>query len=273
MSCAEAEIVNESVKESLNYIKEQNPSFLPEAGIILGTGLGGLVNDVEIVCRLEYKNIPHFPVSTVESHSGALIFGKISGKNAVIMQGRFHFYEGYSMNEITYPVKIMQLLGIKTLLVSNVSGALNPAFGKGDLVIMSSHVNFLFDTPLNSIKRTNFNKKIYDEDLIRLAENTAIENNINIKKGVYISLQGSSIETRAEYRMIRKSGADVVGMSTIPEALFAAYHNIRVLGISIITDLGFPDSLKPAVVAEIIEAASEAESKLTLLTKKILEKI
>jgi len=138
---------------------------------------------------------------------------------------------------------------------------------------MSSHINFLFDTPLNSTKHASFNKKIYDEDLIRLAENTAIENNINVKKGVYISLQGSSAETRSEYRMIRKFGADMVGMSSIPEALFAAYNNIRVLGISIITDLGFPDSLKPAVVAEIIEAASAAEPKLSVLIKKILEKI
>ena len=258
--------------ESIDFILKTSGSFLPGTGIILGTGLGGLVKDVSVKYTIDYKQIPHFPVSTVESHHGNLIFGEISGKNVVIMQGRFHLYEGYSMDEVTYPVKIMNAMGIKTLLVSNACGGLNPVYRKGDLMIMLNHINFLFGTPFGN-NRSISNRTIYDPELISSAESAALENGINIRKGVYLALSGPCLETRSEYRMIGRYGADVVGMSTIPEALAAAEFGMRVLGLSIITDMGFPDTLKPAVLKEILEAAAEAEPKLTLLTKKILEKI
>jgi purine-nucleoside phosphorylase len=208
--------------ESVDYITKRTGGYYPEAGIILGTGLGGLVKDVDIKHKIDYNDIPYFPVSTVESHQGTLISGNISGKKAVIMQGRFHYYEGYSHEEITYPVRIMKRLGVKTLIVSNACGGLNPAYKKADLMIMTDHINFHFDTPLKDFKPGASNKKIYDKELIDLAEKAALDSGINILKGVYLSLHGPSLETKAEYRMIRKFGADVVGMSTIPEALAAA---------------------------------------------------
>ena len=259
--------------ESLEYINNKINSFKPQIGIILGTGLGGLVKDVDIQYGLAYGSIPHFPVSTVEFHHGNLIFGSISGKNAVIMQGRFHYYEGYSMEEVTYPIRVMHKLGADTLLVSNACGAVNPLFKRGDLMIMRDHINFLFDTPLKRNHLKSSNKQFYNRELINIAEATALENEISVRKGVYCSLTGPTLETRAEYRMVRKMGGDVVGMSTIPEALLSGFFGFRVLGFSIITDLGLPDSLKPAVIEEIIETAAQAEPKLTLLMKKIIEKL
>jgi purine-nucleoside phosphorylase len=259
--------------ESFEHIAKEASGFKPEIGIILGTGLGGLVKDLNTKLKINYKKIPHFPVSTVESHHGNLIFGEISGKQVIIMQGRFHYYEGYSHEEITYPVRIMKRLGVNTLLVSNACGGLNPVYKKADLMIMRDHINFHFDTPLKNMKRGVNNAPAYDRDLISLAEKVALENGINIRKGVYLSLHGPCLETRTEYRIIRKLGADVVGMSTIPEALYASYNGIRTLGLSIIPDMGLPDTLKPAVIEEILEAAAEAEPNLTLLTEKIIERI
>jgi purine-nucleoside phosphorylase len=267
------QIQSSYVNESFNYIHDEIGMFTPTLGIILGTGLGGLVRDVEIVSLLDYKSIPHFPISTVESHHGNLIFGHISGHKAVVMQGRFHYYEGYDLYEVTYPILIMRKLGIDTLLVSNACGALNPLYHRGDLMIMRDHINLLFDTPLKKYKLATANKIIYDKELINLAEKIAIEINIPVQKGVYCALRGPCLETRAEYRMVRKTGADVVGMSTIPEALLSSNIGLRILGFSIITDIGFPDSLQPAVIEEILETASEAEPKLTLLMKKIIENI
>lgn len=261
------------IEDSLAHIKEHVSSYSTGIGIILGTGLGGLVRDVSIKYKLDYKDIPHFPVSTVESHHGNLIFGEISGNKAVIMQGRFHYYEGYSLQEVTYPIRIMQRLGIHTLLVSNACGAVNPLYQRGDLMIMRDHINYLFDTPVKGINLKSGNKKIYDEDLIKTAESVAMENKIPVQKGVYCSLRGPCLETRSEYRMVRKMGADVVGMSTIPEALLSKSHGLRVLGFSIVTDVGFPDTLKPASIVEILETAAEAEPKLTLLMRKLIEKI
>ena len=267
-------MVNKShLDETIEFISSRTGGSDPGIGIILGTGLGGLVGDIQIKYNLDYGDIPHFPLSTVESHHGNLIFGKISGHDAVIMQGRFHFYEGYSMSRVTYPVNVMQKLGIHTLLVSNACGALNPAFSAGDLMIMSDHINLFFDTPLKRNSLNAFNKRIYDKDLIRLAESVALENKIPVKKGIYCALRGPCLETASEYRMLRKFGADVVGMSTIPEALQCSSGSIKVLGFSIVTDVGFPDSLKPASIFEILKTASEAEPKMTMLMKKILEKL
>jgi purine-nucleoside phosphorylase len=261
------------IENSLSFIRSRIENFSPRTGIILGTGLGGLVRDVDIKFKLNYKDIPHFPVSTVESHHGNLIFGTISNHNAVIMQGRFHYYEGYSLQEITYPISLMQKLGIDTLLVSNACGAVNPLYRRGDLMIMRDHINYLFDTPFKSSKVNFKNARIYNKQLIKVAEEVAIESKIPIQKGVYCSFRGPSLETKAEYRMVRKMGGDVVGMSTIPEALLSKSHGLRVLGFSIVTDIGFPDTLKPALITEILATASEAEPKLTLLMRKLIEKL
>ncbi|MCC6865317.1 MAG: purine-nucleoside phosphorylase [Ignavibacteria bacterium] len=261
---------NKQLNETYSYIARNTNNFNAEIGIILGTGLGGLVNDISIQHKIKYSKIPYFPVSTVESHHGNLILGTISGKNAVVMQGRFHYYEKYSHEEITYPVRLMKSMGIKVLIVSNACGGLNPGYKKADLMIMRDHINFHFDTPLKNFKHPS-NKLLYSDELICLAEKAALQNGISIKKGVYLSLHGPALETKSEYRMVRKFGADVVGMSTIPEVTAAAYLGIKTLGLSIITDIGLPDTLKPAVLEEILAAAAEAEPKMTLLTNKTIE--
>ncbi|MDQ3020168.1 MAG: purine-nucleoside phosphorylase [Bacteroidota bacterium] len=264
--------------ESIDFLREQrNEEY--KIGIILGTGLGGLVKYIDIKFQIDYSQIPNFPISTVESHSGKLIFGSLSGKNILAMQGRFHYYEGYEMEQITFPIHIMKSLGVKYLIVSNACGALNPNFKKTDLMIMTSHINLLFDNPLknNSNPFSEFSSEnintIYSKSLIDLAEETALENQIPIQKGVYAPVQGPNLETVAEYRMIRKFGGDVVGMSTIPEALIANKLGMEVLGLSIITDEGFPDTLGVAMLSHILEAASIAEPKLTLLIKKLVSKL
>lgn len=246
-----------------------------KVGIILGTGLGGLVREIQIENLIEYSEIPNFPVSTVEFHKGNLIFGKLAGVKIVAMQGRFHFYEGYSHHLITFPVYVLKKLGVKYLIVSNVSGAINPNFRKADLMIICGHINLHFKTPLYGNLKFNYvsSKNFYSREFIALAEKTALENEIPIKKGVYASVPGPNLETRAEYRAIRKMNADVVGMSTIPEILIAHKLGINSLGISIITDEGFPDTLKPANIEEIIKVADIAEPKLTLLTTRIVDKL
>jgi len=261
----------EHITETHGFISQLTDNFTAEVGIILGTGLGGLVKDISIKHRIEYSDIPNFPVSTVESHHGNLILGSISGKNAVVMQGRFHYYENYSHEEITYPIQIMKAMGVKVLIVSNACGGLNPGFKKADLMIMRDHINFHYDTPLKNHSFSTYNKPLYDRGLIEIAEKAALENEISIQKGVYLSLHGPALETKAEYRMVRKFGADAVGMSTIPEATVASNLGIRTLGLSIITDMGLPDTLKPAVLSEILESASIAEPKMTLLTRKTIE--
>lgn len=259
--------------EAIGHLKKLHPDDHP-VGIILGTGLGGLVKDISIKSEIDYSEIPNFPVSTVESHSGKLIFGKLSGRNIIAMQGRFHYYEGYTMDEVTFPVFVLKELGVKYLIVSNACGSINPSFRKTELMIMTSHINLLFDTPLKNKKLNLFSgNNIYSKKLIRLAEDTALENGMNIQKGTYSPVQGPNLETRAEYRMIRKFGGDTVGMSTIPEALIANNLGMQVLGLSIITDHGFPDTLKVAMLKDILEAANIAEPRLTLLIRKLVAKL
>jgi purine-nucleoside phosphorylase len=259
--------------EAIDFLKRQCKEDY-KIGIILGTGLGGLVKDINVKVKIDYSEIPNFPVSTVESHSGKLIFGTLSGKNIVAMQGRFHYYEGYSMEEVTFPINVLKSLGVKFLIVSNACGALNPNFRKTDLMIMTSHINLLFDTPLKNKKiEYSSGNNFYSKKLIDLAEETAMENNISVQKGTYAPVQGPNLETVAEYRMIRKFRGDTVGMSTIPEVLIANNLGIKVLGLSIITDEGFPDTLKVAMLQHILDAASIAEPKLTLLIRKLVEKI
>ena len=251
----------------------------PEIGIILGTGLGGLIKEIDIDNTVSYRDIPHFPESTVEAHEGKLIIGKLAKKSIIAMQGRFHYYEGYTMKQITLPVRIMKRLGIHTLLISNACGGMNPQFRRGDLMIIEDHINLLGFNPLIGQNLNDFGPRFpdmsepYCKKLIQLAEQVALENNIEIQKGIFVAVTGPSLETRAEYRFLREIGADTVGMSTVPETIVAVHCGMKVLGISVITDECFPDDLKPINIAEIIRTANEAEPKLTLIMKKVVEKI
>ena len=266
------------INETLEVIKKITTEEYP-FGIILGTGLGGLTKDIDIQHEIEYEDLPHFPLSTVESHHGKLIFGKIGDKNVVAMQGRFHFYEGYSMKQITYPVRVMKFLGVKTLLVSNACGGMNPIYKRGDIMLMVDHINLLGDNPLIGMNEDELGPRFpdmsepYDLELIKVAEEVALENKIKVQKGVYVAVPGPNLETKAEYRFLRTIGADVVGMSTIPENIVANHMDIKVLGISIITDECFPDSLKPVNVEEIISTAMKAEPKMTLIMKEVVKRI
>jgi purine-nucleoside phosphorylase len=266
------------INETLEVIRKKTKKEYP-VGIILGTGLGGLVNEIDVECQIDYSELPHFPLSTVESHQGKLIFGKINGKDVVAMQGRFHYYEGYTMKQITYPVRVMKFLGVKTLLVSNACGGMNPLFRLGDLMLIVDHINLLGDNPLIGKNEDDFGPRFpdmsepYSNELIDLAEKIALKNEIRIQKGVYVSVPGPNLETRAEYRFLRAIGADVVGMSTVPENIVANHSGMKVLGISIITDECFPDSLRPVDVKEIIATAMKAEPKMTLLMKEVIKEL
>lgn len=269
------------INEALNFIRTKTSSQ-PSIGIILGTGLGGLVKEIDIECVIDYDDIPHFPVSTVESHHGKLIFGKLGGIDVVAMQGRFHYYEGYTMQQITFPVRVMSKkvgLGVDTLFISNAGGGLNPEFEKGDLMIMTDHINLIGDNPLIGPNDDELGPRFpdmsepYSKELISLAEKVAQEENIKVRKGVYVALAGPNLETRAEYRFLRTIGADAVGMSTVPENIVANHMGIKCFGMTIITDLCDPDNLQPVTVEEVIAVAKEAEPKMTLLLKKIIERL
>ena len=266
------------INETLEVIKKITTEEYP-FGIILGTGLGGLTKEIDIQNEIEYEDLPYFPLSTVESHHGKLIFGKIGDKNVVAMQGRFHFYEGYSMKQITYPVRVMKFLGVKTLLVSNACGGMNPIYKRGDIMLMVDHINLLGDNPLIGMNEDELGPRFpdmsepYDIELIKVAEEVALENKIKVQKGVYVAVPGPNLETKAEYRFLRTIGADVVGMSTIPENIVANHMGLKVLGISIVTDECFPDSLKPVNVEEIISTAMKAEPKMTLIMKEVIKRL
>jgi len=266
------------INESLQVIRKYTKAEFP-IGIILGTGLGGLVSEIEVEHEILYSEVPHFPLSTVESHTGKLILGKINGKNVLAMQGRFHYYEGYSMQQITYPVRVMKFLGVETLLVSNACGGMNPLFSKGDVMIMVDHINLIGDNPLIGKNEDELGPRFPDMSepyclkLIELAERIALEHSIKLQKGVYVAVAGPNLETKAEYRFLRTSGADVVGMSTVPENIVANHMGMKVLGISIVTDECFPDSLQKVDVQEIIKTAMEAEPKMTAIMKEVIKRI
>ncbi|WKZ70612.1 MAG: purine-nucleoside phosphorylase [Melioribacteraceae bacterium] len=270
--------LKEMINETLEVIRKHTKDEY-EIGIILGTGLGGLVKEIKIDHEIEYGDLPHFPISTVESHHGKLIFGSIGNKKVVAMQGRFHYYEGYTMKQITYPVRVMKFLGVKTLLVSNACGGMNPIYKRGDVMLMLDHINLLGDNPLIGPNEDDLGPRFpdmsepYNLELIELAEQVALENKIKLHKGVYVAVPGPNLETKAEYRFLRGIGADVVGMSTIPENIVANHMGMRVLGFSIITDECFPDSLKAVNVEEIIAAAMEAEPKMTKIMKEVINKL
>ena len=278
ISCYKMSKLISNINETLEVIRKHTKENYP-IGIILGTGLGGLVKEIEVKHQINYEVLPHFPISTVESHHGKLIFGKVNGKNVVAMQGRFHYYEGYTMQQITYPVRVMKFLGVETLLVSNACGGMNPQYRKGDVMIMVDHINMLGDNPLIGKNEDELGPRFpdmsepYSLELIDLAEKIAIENQIKVQKGVYVAVPGPNLETRAEYRFLRATGADVVGMSTIPENIVANHMGMKVLGFSIVTDECFPDSLKPVNVDEIIATAMQAEPKMTLIMKELIKRL
>jgi len=275
-------MINKTIKElateSLNFIR-QNTNLMPETGIILGTGLSGFIDYIDVEVILNYSEIPHFPTSTVESHSGRLIFGKIENKQVVAMQGRFHFYEGYSMQQITFPVRVMKLLGIENLLISNAAGSLNPLFRNRSLMIIEDHINLLGDNPLIGKYDPFWGPRFvdmsepYSKQLIELAENIALENRIKVHKGVYCVINGPSLETRAEYRFLRYIGADAVGMSTIPENIVARQMGLNVFAISVITDECYPDALRPVSVEEIIENANATLPDLNTIFHQLVLRI
>jgi purine-nucleoside phosphorylase len=251
----------------------------PTIGIILGTGLGGLVKEIKKELVIDYAEIPHFPISTVESHHGKLIFGTLSGKKIVAMQGRFHLYEGYNLKQVTFPVRVMKFLGVKSILVSNAAGALNPLFKKGDVMLISDHINLLGDNPLIGPNDEEIGPRFpdmseaYSKELIALAEQASLDLKIRVQKGIYVAMPGPNLETKAEYRFLRTIGADAVGMSTVPEVIVAAHMGMNVLGFSILTDECFPDALKPALLEEILKVAMKAEPKMTAIMKEVVKRM
>ena len=266
----------EQVNNTTEYIKRIIGDFEPEIGIILGTGLGGLVQEMEVKYELLYSMIPDFPIATVEFHTGKLIFGTLAGKNIVAMNGRFHYYEGYSMKEITFPVRVMKLLGIQKIIISNASGSLNPAYKKGDLMVIEDHINLQNDNPLRGRNYDSFGPRFpdmsspYNLEMNSKAIAIAEQENITIHSGVYVSVNGPNLETKAEYKYLRMIGADVVGMSTVPEVIIANHMQIPVFAISVITDEGFQEILKPVTLAEIVAIAQNAEPKMTTIIKKLI---
>lgn len=251
----------------------------PDIAIILGTGLGNLAKRIQSDAEIDYKKIPHFPVSTVESHAGKLLIGMLAGKRVVAMEGRFHFYEGYCLEDVTFPVRVMKELGAKILIVSNAAGGLNLNFHKGDLALIEDHINFMGVNPLVGPNDERLGPRFpdmaapYSERLIRLAEVAAKEEKISVCRGTYIGVTGPNLETRAEYRMMRSWGADLVGMSTVPEVIVGVHMGMEILGMSVVTDLCDPDHLLPVDIKEIIKTANEAGPKLDRLVEATIRKI
>jgi purine-nucleoside phosphorylase len=267
--------LRKQMDDAVGYIRTKTSS-MPSVGIILGTGLGALVQEIQKETVIDYGDIPHFPVSTVESHHGKLIFGTLAGKHVVAMQGRFHFYEGYTMKQITFPVRVMKQLGVETVLISNAAGALNPQFGRGDIMLMTDHINLLGDNPLIGPNDDSLGPRFpdmsepYSDELLGTAESIAARLNIKVRKGVYVAMPGPNLETRSEYRFLRMIGADAVGMSTVPEDIVAIHMGMRVFGVSILTDECFPDTLKPVTLEEVIAIANKAEPKMTAIMKELV---
>ena len=268
----------DKIKETAKFIKNIVNED-PQVGIILGTGLGALVNEININITIPYENIPNFPVSTVESHSGKLIFGTLGGKRVVVMQGRFHYYEGYDMQQITFPVRVMKFLGIEKLFISNASGGLRSDQEISDLMILNDHISLLPDNPLRGKNLDELGPRFpdmsdaYDKDLIAKALEIADKNNIKVHTGVYAAVPGPNLETPAEYKYLSIIGADAVGMSTIPENLVARQMGIPCFAISVITDIGVEGKIKKVTVEEVIDAAARAEPRMTLLMKELISSI
>ena len=266
------------LKEIVSYIKGK-VDFEPEIGIVLGTGLGGLVNVIKEVAVVKYSDIPHFPVSTVKGHKGQLMFGYIGGKKVVVMQGRFHYYEGYDIKDIALPIRTMHLLGVKTLLLSNAAGGMNPEFSVGDVMLITDHINLMGTNPLIGPNDDELGPRfpdmsaVYDKELINKAEKIANKQGLKVQKGVYLAVTGPTFETPAEYKYMRIIGGDAVGMSTVPEAIVARHAGMKCFAISIITDLGIEGIVEEVSHEEVLEVAAKAESKMTNIIKELLEEM
>jgi purine-nucleoside phosphorylase len=266
----------ELLQETTSYLKHRIGGFAPEFGIILGTGLGALVNDIEVEYSISYAEIPNFPVSTVESHSGKLIFGKLADRNVVVMQGRFHYYEGYSMEQVVFPVRVMKLIGVHKLFVSNAAGGLNPSFNTSDLMVITDHINLQPSNPLLGKNLDELGPRfpdmsdVYNEEMIRQAMVIAEGEDYDLREGVYVSVPGPMLETPAEYKYLSIIGADAVGMSTVPEVIAARHMGMPVFAVSVITDMCTPDRIKKVKLSDILEAAAIAEPRMTKLIKELV---
>jgi len=261
------------IEETVEFLKTKYPK--PLVGVVLGTGLNSLIEKIDNAVSNSYADIPNFVTSTVEFHKGELIFGNINNVPVIVMQGRFHYYEGYSMQQITFPVRVMKELGVEYLLLSNAAGGMNPDFKKGDLIITDDHINLLPDNPIRGLGNEFGNRFVdmsqpYDTELQKSFERSLKKQNVKIKKGVYVSVMGPNLETRAEYKWLRNMGADMVGMSTVPEVIVANQLGIKCAAISVITDECDPDNLKPVNIAEIIEVAGKADKKLSLIFMDVI---
>ncbi len=271
-------LLYDKIQETAAHIKQQI-KHQPIVGIILGSGLGGLVDLIDKEVELQYGTIPNFPVSTVKGHGGQLIFGRIGDVHVMLMAGRFHYYEGYSMEEVTFPVRVMKALGVETLIVSNASGGTNPGFAIGDLMIIKDHINFCPEHPLRGPNDDRLGTRFpdmseaYDHELIATAKKIAAEKGITVRSGIYFGLQGPTFETPAEYRMIHILGADAVGMSTVPEVIVARHGGMRVFAISVITDVGISDEPVKVTHEEVLEAANAAAPKMATIVAEMVKRI
>ena len=269
-------MTQEQLNESVDYLKKRGFET-PEIGIVLGTGLGQLIDHIEEPIEAHYNHIPHFPLATVEFHSGKLIYGTIEGKKIVVMQGRFHLYEGYDFIDITYPIRVMHLLGIQKLFVSNAAGAINLNFKKGDIMLIEDHINLQGGSPLAFRNVSEFGNRFvdmsepYDTDMGQKIEDIAKKENISIQKGVYASVVGPQLETKAEYRMLKILGADAVGMSTVPEVIVANHLRLPIVAVSVLTDECDPDNLEPVNIQEILDIAGKAEPKMIKLFRELIK--
>jgi len=263
------------VQETVNYLKDRT-NYSPVYGVILGSGLGSFTQDIAIDFTIPYSEIPNFPISTVQGHSGALVFGKINGISVVAMQGRFHYYEGYDMQTVTFPVRVMRYLGIQTLIVSNASGGVNPNYKVGDIVLIKDHINLFPDHPLRGKNDERFGPRFvnmsepYSKDLISKAKVIATQNQIEVKDGIYLGLQGPTFETLAEYKMVKILGADCVGMSTVPEVIVARHMDLACLGVSVITDMGDEENIEEVNHDEVLLAAQKAEPHVRQLIREFI---
>ncbi|HOE67835.1 MAG TPA: purine-nucleoside phosphorylase [Candidatus Hydrogenedentes bacterium] len=268
----------QQVQEAVTAIRGES-SFEPEIGIVLGTGLNALADRIDVAARISYERIPHFPRATAHTHAGELLLGRLGGRPVVALSGRFHFYEGYSLRQVTFPIRVAKALGIHALVVSNAAGGLNPQFAAGDLMVITDHINFMGHNPLIGPNEDALGPRFpdmcepYANDLIALAESVALAKGVKLQRGVYLGCPGPSLETRAEYRFMRQIGADAVGMSTVPEVIVAVHAGLKVLGFSAITDECLPDALKPVNIEKIIETANAVEPKLTEIVASCIERM
>ncbi|RXR22583.1 purine-nucleoside phosphorylase [Flavobacterium stagni] len=266
----------EQVHETVNFI-QKSTGFAPEYGIILGSGLGSFTEDIQIEHTLPYSEIPNFPISTVQGHQGALVFGTVGTKKVVAMQGRFHYYEGYDMKQVTFPVRVMKYLGVTKLIVSNASGGVNPAYEVGSIVVIKDHINLMPEHPLRGKNDERFGPRFvnmsepYSKEMIRQAKEIAIQNQITLHEGVYLGLQGPTFETLSEYRMVKILGADCVGMSTVPEVIVARHMELETFGLSVITDMGDEENIEEVNHEEVLKAAQKAEPHVRLLIRELIK--